>query len=426
MKNEDPNTDKQLQGLFRSFEPPVPQGAWDGIARALDRRHNRRVMLCWMAVAALFVGGIVGLWAGFSHSKDVKKIQNQETAVKQPNGKTKTRELQPVDAETEKAADKPVHADIQVRTDGNLKNAVTEIPKGGNNPKAPETVESGAESKPEIKVSSLNLPNPFGIRAIPLNRPPAAALVALDMPTPPLHKVPAVKWSLSAGVTQLQTGNGYAVNPDYSRYVHKNYLTRMKQGEQNMGSAGLAVQLGYDINNRITLNAGVQFRQLNTRQQFSFSDEVPVTLMPGNKPDKYGNYPIIGYFGNTGNVLYSGFQRNTMVEIPVGMSINLPVAPKWNLKPALGINTGFFSGVSGNTLDYQQLQVVAQQVYRFRTVQFSGVLSVGAFRQLGPKLQWGATLGGIRMLTPVFVPGASVRARNHALGVGTQLIWRID
>lgn len=426
MKNEDPNTDKQLQDLFRSFEPPVPQGAWDGIAGVLDRRKNRRVMLWWMAAAALFVGGIVALWVGFSNSKEVKKIQTQETVVKQPNDKIKPRELQPAEAETEKAADKSVHADNQVRTDGNLKNAVTEIPNGDNKPKASETLESGDESIPEIIVSGLNLPNPFGIRAIPLKRPPAAALVALHMPPPPLYKVSAGKWSISAGVTQLQTGNGYAVNPDYSRYVHKNYLTRMKQGEQNMGSTGFAVQLGYSLKNRITLNAGVQFRQLNTRQQFSFSDEVPVTLMPGNKPDKYGNYPIIGYFGNTGNVSYSGFQRNTMVEIPVGMSMDLPVAPKWTIKPALGINTGFFSGVSGNTLDYQQLQVVSQQIYRFRTVQFSGVLSVGAFRQLNSKLQWGATLGAIRMLTPVFVPDASVRARNHALGLGTQLIWRID
>ena len=185
MKNEDPNTDKQLQDLFRSFEPPVPQGAWDGIAGVLDHRKNRRVMLWWMAAAALFVGGIVGLWVGFSNSKEVKKIQTQETVVKQPNDKTEPLELQPAEAEAEKSADKSVHADNQVRTDGNLKNAVTEIPNGDKKPKASETLESGDESIPEIIVSGLNLPNPFGIRAIPLKRPPAAALVALYMPPPP-------------------------------------------------------------------------------------------------------------------------------------------------------------------------------------------------------------------------------------------------
>lgn len=425
MKNENNHTDKQLQGLFQSFEPPLPKGVWDGIADKLDRNRMRRLVL-WYSAAAVFIAvAIIAVCLGLSDTQKIKSVAkfNVEKTDPQQHNQKDTSKLS------------VEHADQQALNNSNglrlharhaKRNAADMPAEAISGEPTVKCVEPPPPPSAETTTSSVLLPEPFGLRKITAPVELAKAPVWLSLQRPAQIKRPDGKWMVSAGITQQQSSNEYAVNPDYSRYVHKNYLNRMKEGEQNMGSTGFALQLGYSLNKKLSLNAGVQFRQLNTRQQFSFSDEVPVTLMPGNKPDKYGNYPIIGYFGNTGNVSYSGFQRNTMVEIPVGMSMDLPVAPKWTVKPALGINTGFFSGVSGNTLDYQQLQVVAQQVYRFRTVQFSGVLSVGAFRQLNSKLQWGATLGAIRMLTPVFVPDASVRARNHALGLGTQLIWRID
>lgn len=429
MNNNDSHTDKHLQDLFQSFEPSVPPGAWDGIAGALDRNRKRRIALWWISAAAVLLVGFMGLWMlngekerpnQTVQQKAIHQQQRNKVSVDDKTDKIKIEESQIADSEKRagyenaKAGSEDVPGKIHEIKNSEIREAEPVVIKA-----------ESAFALPGNSDAALLLV-PFGLHEVSIPREDAVGTRMINISKPKQFKLPLGKWMVMAGVQQMQTGNGYAVNPAFSRYVHKNYLLRMGQGEQNMGSTGFSLQLGYALNKHLAVNGGIQFRQINIRQQFNFSDEVPVTLMPGNKADKFGNYPIIGYFGSTGSVAYNGFQRNTMVEIPLGVNLDLPVAPKWSVKPSLNLNAGFFSGVSGNTLDYQQLQVVSQQLYRFRAVQFSGSLSVGAFRQLSRNLQWGTTFGGTRMFTPVYIPDASIRPRNHALGLGTQLIWRID
>jgi hypothetical protein len=430
LKNEDIHTDQQLQGLFQSFEPPLPKGAWEGIEDSMNRKQRRRVALWWIAAVAALAGCISGLWFVLSDTQYTQKsVKKQEMTVNTPSDS----QIKPSkNAETISTQDNIGKKDIQT---GRVKVNQIQNEPISNNPAIPENYEPnrvGLEPVWESKSGQVALPDPFGLRLTPQQWPAVNDVRAVKIAVKEAQKVADSmkanmgKWTLSAALYQMQTGNGYAVNPEYSRYVHKNYLSRMKEGELNMGGTGFAIHLGYQMNQKYAITGGVQFRQLNIRQQFNFTDEVPVTLMPGNTPDEFGNYPIIGYFGNAGSVTYSGFQRNTIVEIPLGMNADFRVTPKWSVKPAIFVNTGFVGGINGFTLDYQQLQLTAQRSEWFRKVQMSGSLSLGAFRQINRKLQWGATIGGTRMLTPAYIPNASVRPRNHSLGIGTQLNWRID
>jgi hypothetical protein len=424
LKNEDTHTDKQLEELFKSFEPPVPKGSWEGIAGVLDRKRNRRIFMWWIVAAAVFVGGLFGLWFGLADLKQDRIAQKQEEVTKTSDAKKDASGTHNMGNDDYSGTKEQSYAEGQ--SGGEAK---TVVKSKFNKNFVPEIIKQNqliTETAPVIIQNNLELLEPLGLRIIPSQWPASEAITWVKLPKTKPFKAPISKWTASLGVMQMHTGNDYSVNPANSRYVHKNYLNRLKEGEQNMGGAGFSLQLGYQITPKYTVTGGVQFRQLNIRQQFSFSDEVPVTLVPGNTPDKFGNYPIIGYFGNTGSVSYNGFQRNTIVELPLGINGDFSISPKWSVKPAIAINTGIISGISGFTLDYQQLQLASQQSDWFRKVQMSGSLSVGAFRRVSRKLQWGASLGGSRMFTPVYVPDASIRPRNHAVGIGTQLIWRID
>lgn len=424
MKNENTHTDKKLQGLFNSFEPPVPKGAWEGIVCKLERNHKRRVAFWWIAAACVLISITVGIWTGLHYQKN--QTQSAKQQVEQ-NRRPQSDSQLPKTGEQPVVKNKPdtdYPQDLSGRKENTLKGFMS--PKTIVSESEPKTITIENQAPLETEKNEVTLPEPFNIRVLTMPYPAADAPVAFNLAKSNPFYLSKGKWFVATGLLQNMGGNGYSINPDYSRYVHKNYVSRMEQGEQAMGSTGFSLHLGYQIHKKFALTGGVQLRQINTRQQFSFSDEVPVTLMPGNNPDKFGNYPIIGYFGSTGSVSYSGFQRNAMLEIPLGIMADFPISPKWSVKPALTINPGFISAINGFTLDYQRLQLTAQRSDWFRSVQFSGAFSVGAFRQISRNLQWGASVGGTRMFTPAYVPDASVRPRNHALGLGTQLIWRID
>jgi hypothetical protein len=423
LKNEDSHTDKQLQGLFQSFEPSVPPGAWDGIAGKLDRNRKRRLIFRWITAAAILVLAVLGTWMGSYKNKEYKQATELGLSG---NKQQESHATGPQSNEPDQSADsyKSQHQEVEIaKTTQELKTEKSAETKAIENESPSEFVSPSQSDKEKTEAF---FQEPFGLRHVPVLWPIPDAAVSVNLTKPKQFKMPVGTWMLSAGVLQQQSGNGYAINPDLSRYVHKNFLSRINQGEQSMGSTGFSLQIGYALNKRLSVFGGLQFRQLNIRQQFSFSDEVPVTLMPGNNPDKFGNYPIIGYFGNTGSVSYSGFQKNTIIEIPLGIATEFYMTPLWKVKPAVSVNSGIISGVRGNTLDYQQLQIVSQQQDWFRKVQFTAGASFGVFRQLKRNLDWGISVTGNRMITPAYVPDASVRVRNHALGVGTQLIWRID
>lgn len=250
-----------------------------------------------------------------------------------------------------------------------------------------------------------------------------------EVPAPAPFHARFGRLSLGFGLMQNLSGMSYTVNPEFSQYVHKNYLERMRSGESSLG----AVQAGFLVSYRLTRRGplsvfgGLNYMQRNTRQQFNFSDEVPVTLMPGRQPDKFGNYPIIGYFSPSGTTAYSGFTRMTMFEIPVGLMYDHKFGrSRWSMIPMISANLGFIASESGNTLDYQLLTLVSRNPDWFRRTVVNGSAGLGVYRELMPGLRLGATLNAAYTATPVYVPGATVRPRAWATGFGTQIIWRID
>ncbi len=233
------------------------------------------------------------------------------------------------------------------------------------------------------------------------------------------------RWTLGAGVLQNQSGMGYSINPDFSSYVHKNYLKRMQEGESNMGAIQTGFWAAYAINKKFSVFAGLNYAQRNARQQFSFEDEVPVTLMPGQIADKFGNYPIIGYFNPSDRTEYTGFSRLTVLELPVGVMFTLPLTPKWTLRPTLGLNFGRITAETGNTLDYQLLSVTALKQEWFRKHIVTPTASLGVARKLSDALQFGVLASSGYSVTPVYVSGATVKPRAWTVGFGTQLIWTL-
>lgn len=285
------------------------------------------------------------------------------------------------------------------------------------------TSESGRELTAELQNKLL----PFGIREqrISLNIQIPAALNGF---LPHVHPAKESRWLLGVGVIQNRSGMAYSVNPDNLKYVHKNYLKRMREGEYTAGNIQAGISLGYKLNQKWAVLTGLNYSVLSNRQNFDFSDEVPVTLMPGNKPDKFGNYPIIGYFTPSvpGYTNYQGFSKLSFVEVPIGVSYEHRLNRKWCLIPTATINSCIISGESGKTLDYQLLSVVSRQSEWFRKTVFTASAGVGLYKSISPGLQLGANFVSTRNLTTVYVPDASVRPKAWSAGLGMQLLWRID
>lgn len=275
--------------------------------------------------------------------------------------------------------------------------------------------------------AAMDLPAGFGLRTSSILSDLQDSLLPHSLPFAIKESVRKQSpWFLAAGFSGQQGSVAYSVNPANSRYVHKNYLMRMQEGEFSMGGLQFLAMAGYRLNSKWSMLAGIQYQQGQTRQSFDFNDEVPVTLIPGNKPDKFGNYPIIGYFSGSGGTQYQGFTATSFTEIPLGVMYEIKVQKHWFLKPSVTVNTGFVSSISGNTLDYQLLNITARNQDWFRKTTFSANAGLGIYRKLSERAQWGISINGSSMLTQTYVPGASIRPRNQAIGLGSQFIWRLS
>jgi hypothetical protein len=241
-------------------------------------------------------------------------------------------------------------------------------------------------------------------------------------------KNPLGRWILGIGVAQNRSGMSYSINPQNEKYVHKNYVKRMKEGEFVAGNVQANLSVGFKLNSKWALFTGLSYSSQNNRQNFSFTDEVPVTLMPGNKPDKFGNYPIIGYFtpSTPSYTSYSGFSKLSFVEIPLGLMFEQKINEKWTLISTASFNSCRITEETGYTLDYQLLSAIPRQHEWFRKTVYSAGATMGIYKNISRSVCWGANFNTNRNITPVYIQDASIRPRTWTAGLGMQLLWRID
>ena len=405
----------------------MPPGSWDAIALKLDKK-KRKGLFFWYSISAAVVLLVATCALWFMHKP--KKTELQVSPTEQSAGNNQK-------AEKAIAENKSDSQDLQASKlhspqDWHAANQPVVFPKtkvlskGADDNKILTDQEEQPEKQNSVS-SVMDLPEGFGLRTSSILSDLQDRLLPNSLPVAIKELVRKQSaWFVVAGLSGQQGSVAYSVNPANRRYVHKNYLMRMQDGEFSMGGLQFSALAGHKINSRWSLLAGVQYQQGHTRQSFDFKDEVPVTLVPGNKPDKFGNYPIIGYFAGSGSTQYQGFSATSFAEIPVGVMYEITVKKHWLLKPSLTINTGFVSSVSGNTLDYQLLNIAARNQDWFRKTTFSANAGLGIYRKLNERAQWGVSINGSSMLTQTYVPGASIRPRNQAIGLGTQFIWRLN
>lgn len=403
----------------------------------MDRKRRRVLMFRWVAAvfSFLLLATLAGLFL-FNRSEpqtEAPVVKQSAPAGVQP-GASAEQPAKSVNGESvspEKAGtDYAGQGKPEVNSAGQPRSVSSGQPVQPKQVAIPEQDKSEDVAALTPVKRELLLPAPFGVRpyALPGFNIPVKPAVA-ELPAPAPFHARFGRLNLGFGLMQNLSGMAYTVNPEFSQYVHKNYLERMRSGESSLG----AVQAGFMVSYRLTgrgplsVFSGLNYMQRNTRQQFNFSDEVPVTLMPGKQPDKFGNYPIIGYLSPSGTISYSGFTRMTMFEIPVGLMYDHQFGrSRWSMIPMISANLGFITAESGNTLDYQLLTLVSRNPDWFRRTVINGSAGLGVYRELMPGLKLGATLNAAYTATPVYVPGATVRPRAWATGFGTQIIWRID
>lgn len=433
-----------LQTSFGSFEPTLPPGAWDNIALKLDNKDKQRKVFFWRWILA--AGFAVLLGVGVSYYA-LKKDQQEGISGKSNSPIIKQQSSPQGESET-KPGDNAISQGTEENNYRNLKTNQEKavISEGVKNRDAirPDNLingqgaNSGAlnqtdnhkpsaevteQSKQVVRIPEFDLDN-AGIQAaifMPENTGNKDVLSFGPQMYFPKHS----PWSFGVNVMQNQSGTGYSVNPEFSGYVHKNYLKRMAEGERSLGAIQSGFWAAFRLNKKFSLMGGVNYAQRNSRQQFSFEDEVPVVLVPGRKPDKFGNYPIIGYFSPSGRTEYNGFSRITLFEIPVGIMGHFALNRNWTLRPAMTMNFGRIVSETGSTLDYQLLTVTGLNTSWFRKQIITPTAALGITRTLKNGLDFGVFANSSYNATPVYVSGATVRPRTWAVGLGTQLIWTL-
>lgn len=232
-------------------------------------------------------------------------------------------------------------------------------------------------------------------------------------------------WAFEVGYDQNQTQFNYQVSTTQEKYVHKNYLSRMREGEFSLSAPQFHTALRYDFNSRWHASLGLGFAQTRTSQNFNFRDSVPVSVAQGQEADAFGNYPIFGYAGLGQQINYEGVQTIQMVSIPVNIGYNHSLNRLWSITAEGSARYNLISGTAGKTLNYHTLELMNadQQVYRNSLV--TARLSVGVERRLGLKKWMGVRLNTQGSVTPLFKQEAAVQNRGWSVGLSAYYYWKL-
>jgi hypothetical protein len=250
-----------------------------------------------------------------------------------------------------------------------------------------------------------------------------SSLITLKPQEPAKRNLSA--WALEVGYDQNQTSVMYSATPSLEKYVHKNYLERMKQSEFALSAAQLHFALRYKLSQKWSISAGLGWMQNKTQQNFHFRDSMPATLAQGNTADAYGNYPIFGYLGLGPEVNYQGISNISMISIPVGAIFEYPLRNKWSITSEALVQANYLTAQKGNTLNYQLLSLQDINSGVYRDLLWSAKVGVGVQKEISNSAKLVARINTKGMFTPLYKQNSAVQNRAWSVGLSAFYVWRL-
>jgi hypothetical protein len=232
-------------------------------------------------------------------------------------------------------------------------------------------------------------------------------------------------WAFEVGYDQNQTSVLYSATPSLEKYIHKNYLERMKQSEFALSAAQLHFALRYKLSQKWSISAGLGWMQNRTQQNFHFRDSMPATLAQGNTADAYGNYPIFGYLGLGPEVNYEGMSNISMISVPVGAIFEYPLRNKWSITSEALLQANYLTAQKGNTLNYQLLSLQDINSGVYRDLLWSAKVGVGVQKEISNRAKLGARINSQGMFTPLYKQNSAVQNRAWSVGLSAFYVWRL-
>jgi hypothetical protein len=436
LENSNKHIDNWLSQQFEDFTPNPEPTLWQSIDATLDRKERQQKFIWYWLVAGVLLLVVAASLARWSKAKPVQISKIQSNVYVQTNPETQSNsEVQSnsniksnsnsqsnlhLDASSNSSKSSPSQKQYRVSKKPSV-TSLSPIQANGNN--TPGPVGNLAENAADENPAMINL-NPFGIESTEIGdvaNPnaviPASTEILTWSVTKKLDKLLG-RWLIEAGVDANQTGLMYRSTAALSNYVHKNYFNHMRDGEFALSAGRINVSAVYQISKNHALKLGVAYAENRTLQRFDFRDSMPATVMPGNKPDALGYYPIFGYLGLGPQVKFNSQTTYSMISVPFGYVGYFPLNKQYLITPEILLQANKLSLSAGaQTLDYQTLLQTAQQSTNFRKLIWGARLAMGVEKRLSYSHSIGLRFNAQSMLTSMYVPNAALQPRGWSLGL---------
>lgn len=431
MEERKNHIDAQLQEKFQDFSPQVPF-EWNQMSEALDKNGSKRRVVLWAAVVAVVITSISGLVLEMSDVDQVnypnsfnqkstssliveapigenKKVKSTETDIVKTKG---LNEIQPLQ-NTRSSHDVEANKNIQNTGRLNVNGLSTSLSILASNTEENTTKSSSTSNDYKMLTEELSSRS---LEALSTSDNDNLQLFqSISIPQRPWSK--NRKWAFGVGYDQNQTALDYNIIEDYRSYVHKNYLTRMSQGEFALAAPQLQGRISYEITPALSLGLGLGFTQTKTSQSFNFRDSIPVSVAQGETPDIYGNYPIFGYLGLGQQINYEGVQTISMLSVPLSVSYRHPINRLWSLNAEGTAAFNLLTSSTGKTLNYHNLSLMDLDTEKLRSSIWSARFGIGVDRRMSIREYIGMRLNAQGAFTPLYKRSSAVENRPWSVGL---------
>ncbi|GDX50544.1 hypothetical protein LBMAG26_14030 [Bacteroidota bacterium] len=420
LENSNKHIDHWLSQQFEDFTPNPEPALWQSIDASLDRRERQQKFIWYWLVAGvllLVVAGAMFQWNKISNSS----VASPKT-VAQSNASN---------AAPEKNSPESLKSKFNY-PNPSLKSVNTPDPIQAHELAAPSSVQFVIDHTADFVPVIIDV-YPFGIESLEIEgavNPNSVSRAATDQLAWSVDKKSDKllgRWMIEAGVDANQTGLMYRSTADLSKYVHKNYFNHMKDGEFALSAGRFNISSVYQITKNHSVKVGVAYAENRTQQRFDFRDSMPATVVPGNKPDALGYYPIFGYLGLGPQVKFNSQTTYSMISVPFGYVGYFPLSKQYSITPEVLLQANKLSVSTGaQTLDYQTLMQTLQQVSNFRKLIWGARVAVGVEKRLNYSHAIGLRFNAQSMLTSMYIPNAALQPRGWSLGLSAHYSWRIQ
>lgn len=434
LNNKNPNIDQQLQDKFSEFAPMPAAFAWDQLDAKLENKATKkRRFVLFGSVAASTVAVVASSIFYFGGQSNELQSENnkidQVVIEKSQNNKIDNQNADKSDVPTQIGVAKTNNHTIQIQSSTSIVKDIaiqnSEIVSKSNvlHEEMIANTKNEISSKFNYIVSEDFNAKQLEIAPIYFGNLLQSTLITLKPQEPAKRNLSA--WAFEVGYDQNQTSVMYSATPSLEKYVHKNYLERMKQSEFALSAAQLHFALRYKLSQKWSISAGLGWMQNRTQQNFHFRDSMPATLAQGNAADAFGNYPIFGYLGLGPEVNYQGISNISMISVPVGAIFDYPINRSWSITSEALIQANYLSAQKGNTLNYQLLSLQDINSGLYRDLLWSAKIGVGVQKEISNRTKLGARINTQGMFTPLYKQNSAIQNRAWSVGLSAFYVWRL-